>query len=161
MSTPHTSPVKPVPDGFHTVTPYLHVDGAAAAIEFYRKAFGATEIYRLPGLHGKIAHAEIQLGSSRLMLADESEQMNAFGPKHYGGASTTFMVYVEDVDAVFQQAVDAGATATRPIADQFYGDRTGGVMDPFGHHWYLATHIKDVSPEEMQQAVAQMAGAGS
>jgi PhnB protein len=149
-----TTAVKPIPDGYSTVTPYLHVDGAAAAIEFYKKALGATEIFRLPGADGKIGHAELQIGTSRIMLADESEQMKAFGPKHYGGASTTFMVYLEDVDAVFNQAVEAGATVTRPLAEQFYGDRTGGVIDPFGHHWYLATHIRDVSPEEMQQAMA-------
>jgi len=156
-----SEPVKYIAEGFHTVTPYLHVDGAAAAIAFYNMAFGATEIYHLDGPNGTIAHAEIQFGDSRIMLADESEQMKAFGPNHYGGASTNFMVYVEDVDAVVQQALDAGATLTRPVADQFYGDRTGGVVDPFGHHWYLATHIRDVSPEEMSQAMQAMAGASA
>ncbi len=150
-----------IPAGYHSVTPYLYIDGAAAAIEFYQRAFGAVETLRMPGANGKIGHAEITIGDSRLMLADESEAMQAFGPKHYGGVSCGFMVYVPDVDAVFQQAVAAGATVWRPLADQFYGDRTAGVVDPFGHHWYLATHLRDVSPEEMKQAMEQPAGAGA
>ena len=149
--------VKPIPDDFHTVTPYLHLQDASSAIEFYKKAFGATERYRLPGPDGHVAHAEIVIGNSIVMLADESAQMSAYGPKHYGGSSVTLMVYVEDVDKVFATAVAAGATVKRPLADQFYGDRTGGVEDPFGHQWYLATHIRDVSPEEMQQAMAASA----
>ncbi|AXC10450.1 Glyoxalase family protein [Acidisarcina polymorpha] len=150
-----------IPSGYHNVTPYLYIDGAAEAIEFYKKALGATEVMRLPGTGGKIGHAEIQIGDSRIMLADQSEQMQAYGPKHYGGVSVSLMVYVEDVDSVFQRAVEAGATINRPLADQFYGDRTGGIIDPFGHHWYLGTHIKDVSPEEMSQGAEAMAGAGA
>lgn len=150
-----------IPTGYHSVTPYLYIDGAAQAIEFYKKAFGATEVTRMPGAQGKIGHAELLIGDSHIMLADESEQMKAYSPKHYGGVSISLVVYVENVDAVFARAVDAGATIERPLADQFYGDRTGGVEDPFGHHWYLATHIKDVSPEEMKQAMNSMAGASA
>jgi len=152
-----SSRVKYIPDGYHTVTPYLYIDGAAAAIEFYKTAFGAIEEVRMPGSHGKIGHAEIRIGDSHIMLADESEQMEAFGPKHYGGVTSSLMVYVEDVDSVFKQAVEAGATVKRPLADQFYGDRTGGIVDPFGHYWYLATHIRDVSPQEMKEAMESMA----
>jgi len=158
---PMSEPVKYIPQGYSSVTPYLYIDGAAQAIEFYKKALGATEVMRLPGANGKIGHAELQIGSSRIMLADESEQMKAYGPKHYGGVSISLLVYVEDIDTVFQNAVDAGATVLRPVADQFYGDRTGGIEDPFGHHWFLATHIKDVSPEEMQQASEAMASASA
>lgn len=158
MSSSASAKVHYTPAGYHSVTPYLYVDGAAAAIEFYKKAFGAIETVRMPGEDGKIAHAEIRIGDSHIMLADESEQVKAFSPKHYGGAPFSLMVYVEDVDSVFQKAVDAGATVNRPLADQFYGDRTGGVEDPFGHSWYLATHLRDVSPEEMQQAMERMAG---
>jgi PhnB protein len=153
-----SNPVKYIPDGYHSVTPYLYIDGAADAIEFYKKAFGATEVLRMPGANGKIGHAEIKIGDSHIMLADESEQMRALGPHHYGGVTASFMVYLEDVDTVFQRAVEAGGVVWRPLADQFYGDRTGGIEDPFGHHWYLATHIRDVSPEEMKQAMEQMAG---
>lgn len=156
-----TASVHYIPDGYHSVTPYLYIDGAAAAIEFYKKAFGAIETVRMPGTNGKIGHAEIKIGDSTVMLADESEPMKAYGPKHYGGVCASFMVYVSDVDSVFQQAIDAGATLKRPLADQFYGDRTGGIEDPFGHQWYLATHIKDVSAEEMKQAMEQMAGASA
>jgi PhnB protein len=152
-----SAPVPYIPAGYHSVTPYLYIDGAAAAIEFYKRAFGAVEVLRMAGAPGKIGHAEIAVGDSRIMLADESEAMKAFGPKHYGGVTCSFMVYVPDVDAVFQQAVVSGATVQRPLADQFYGDRTGGVEDPFGHHWYLATHVRDVSLEEMKQAAEQMA----
>lgn len=151
-----SSKVQPIPQGFHSVTPYLHLRRASEAIEFYKKAFGASERFRLPGPDGKIAHAEITIGDSIVMLADESEQMSAFGPEHYGGTSITLMVYVDDVDSVFAQAVAAGAKVKRPLEDQFYGDRTGGVEDPFGHHWYLATHIRDVSPQEMEQAMTAM-----
>jgi PhnB protein len=148
-------PVKFVPDGYHSVTPYLYIDGAAQALDFYTRAFGAIEVLRMPGPDGRISHAEITIGDSRVMLADESEQNKSYGPKHYGGVSSGLMVYVEDVDAVFHAAVAAGATVERPLADQFYGDRTGGVEDPFGHRWYLATHIRDVSLEEMQEAMAK------
>jgi PhnB protein len=153
MSVSTAEKVSYIPAGYHTVTPYLYIDGAAQAIEFYKQAFAAVEIMRLPGHEGKIAHAEIKIGDSVVMLADQSDQMKAYGPKHYGGVTSSFMVYVEDVDSVFQRAVDAGATVKRPLADQFYGDRAGGVEDPFGHSWYLATHTKDVSPEEMKEAM--------
>jgi PhnB protein len=150
--------VSAIPAGYHSVTPYLIVKGAAAAIEFYKNAFGATEIMRMPEGKGRIMHAEMQIGTSRIMLADESPQMNAYSPEHHNGSPVTLMLYVEDVDAVFAQAVAVGATVDRPLADQFYGDRTGGVTDPFGHKWYLGTHIKDVSPDEMKAAMASMAG---
>lgn len=156
-----SNPVTYIPAGYHTVTPYLYIDGAAEAIEFYKKALGAIETVRMPGANGKIGHAEIRIGDSMIMLADESEQMKAYSPKHYGGVSSSFMVYVEDVDAVFHRAVEAGAAVRRPLADQFYGDRTGGIEDPFGHQWYLATHLRDVSHEEMKQAMEQMAGASA
>jgi PhnB protein len=152
-----TSRVRYIPDGYHTVTPYLYIDGAAAAIEFYKAAFGAIEVLRMTGPHGKIGHAEIRIGDSHIMLADESEAMQVFGPKHYGGVTSSLMVYVEDVDSVFKRAVEAGGTAKRPLADQFYGDRTGGIEDPFGHYWYLATHLRNVSQEEMREAMESMA----
>ena len=149
-----SKPVKPIPDGYRSVTPYLYIDGAVAAIDYYKKAFGATEVLRMPNPDGRIAHAEIRIGDSIVMLADESEQIKAFSPKHYGGAPGSILLYVEDVDAVFNRAVEAGAKVERPLADQFYGDRTGGIEDPFGHHWYIATHVRDVSPEEMKEAMA-------
>jgi PhnB protein len=156
-----SSSVKYIPDGYHSVTPYLYIDGAAAAIEFYKEAFGATEVLRMPNPDGKIGHAEIKIGDSTVMLADQNERVGVYGPKHYGGVPGNLMVYVEDVDLVFKEAVDSGAKVHRPLADQFYGDRTGGIEDPFGHPWYLATHIKDVSPEEMKQAMEQTAGASA
>ena len=149
--------VKPIPDGYHSVTPYLYLRNAEAMIEFYKRAFGATEVLRMDGPDGRIGHAELQIGSSRIMLADESPNMKAFSPLHYGGASSSFMLYVENVDEVLAQAVAAGARITRPIADQFYGDRTGGIEDPSGQQWCVATHIKDVSPEELQQGAAAAA----
>ena len=150
-----SSPVKPVPDGYHSVTPYLIIDGANAAIEYYTKVFGATEVLRMPASDGRIMHAEIQIGTSRVMLADEHPAIGAYAPAHFNGTPVHLMLYIEDVDTVFAKAVDAGAKVERPLADQFYGDRTGGIIDPYGHHWYLATHIKDVSMEEMQTAGAQ------
>ena len=153
-----SSPVKYKPEQYHNVTPYLYIDGAAEAIEFYKKAFGATESYRLPGQDGRIGHAEIRIGDSVVMLADESEQMKSYGPRHYGGVSSSLLVYFDNVDEVFDRAVAAGGTVKRPVADQFYGDRTGGIEDPFGHHWYVATHVRDVSPEEMKQAMEAMGG---
>jgi PhnB protein len=155
-----SAPVKPIPDGYHSVTPYLYLRNAAALIEFYKRAFGATEIFRMDGPDGRIGHAELQIGSSRIMLADESPTMKAFSPLHYGGASSSFMLYVENVDEVVAQAVAAGAKITRPIADQFYGDRTGGVEDPSGQNWYIATHIRDVSPEELEQGAKAAAAKG-
>ena len=146
--------VKPIPEGYHTATPYLIVNAAADAIEFYKKAFGAKEIMRMTQPDGKIGHAEIKIGDSRVMLADEFPQMGARSPQSLGGSPVSILLYVEDVDAMFTQAVAAGATVQRPVADQFYGDRTGGVTDPFGHVWYIATHKEDVSSEEMKKRVA-------
>jgi PhnB protein len=143
--------VKKIPDGYNTITPYLIVDGAARAIEFYKKAFGAEETVRMPGPDGRIGHAELRLGNSVIMLADQNPETGAKGPKTYGGSPVTLFVYVENVDKVFAQAVAAGATVERPLANQFYGDRTGGIVDPFGHKWYLATHIEDVAPDEMER----------
>lgn len=143
--------VKPIPDGYHSITPYLIVDGGARALEFYQKAFGAEEKFRMPGPDGKIGHAEMRLGSSMFMLADENPNLGARSPKSVGGTPITLMVYVDDVDKVFARAVAAGAKVERPLANQFYGDRTGGVTDPFGHKWYLATHVEDVPPEEMDR----------
>ena len=145
--------VHPIPDGYHSVTPYLIIGKGRAgqAIDFYARAFNAKEVMRMPGPDGRIMHAEIQLGDSKIMLADESPSMDAYGPDHFNGSPITLMVYLPDVDATTQQAAAAGATIVRPIADQFYGDRTAGLKDPFGHVWYLATHVRDVSKEEMEQ----------
>ena len=143
--------VKPIPDGYHSVTPYLIIDGAARALEFYAKAFGAQETFRMPAPGGRIGHAEMRVGTSMIMLADEHPETGARSPKSFGGSPISLMVYVEDVDKVFARAVEAGATVQRPLANQFYGDRTGGIVDPFGHVWYLATHIEDVSSAEMER----------
>jgi PhnB protein len=145
---------KPILDGYHTATPYLIVKGAATAIEFYKKAFGATELMRMVQADGRIGHAEIKIGDSPIMLADESPEMGARSPQSLGGSPVSIMLYVEDVDAIFGQAVAAGAKVQRPVADQFYGDRTGGVEDPFGHVWYIATHTEDMSPDEMRKRAA-------
>ena len=144
-----------IPEGYHTVTPYLIVDGAAEAIRFYAQAFGATEVLRMPR-GDRIAHAEIRIGDSHVMLADEWPDMGHLGPKTRGGPTSSLMIYVEDVDALFRGALEAGATEDRAVADQFYGDRMGVLTDPFGHQWSLATHIRDVSPEEMKQAMSEM-----
>ena len=149
-----TSRVKPTPEGYHTATPYLIVRDATRAIEFYKKAFGAKELMRMADPSGKIGHAEIKIGDSPIMLADEVPGMGYRSPESLGGSPVSILLYVEDVDAVFNQAVAAGAKVQRPVADQFYGDRTGGVTDPFGHVWYVATHIEDVSPEEMRKRAA-------
>ena len=142
--------VKPIPDGYHSVTPYITVRGAADAIAFYQKAFGATEVLRLPMPDGSIAHAEVDVFGSKVMLADENIEWGNKSPATLGGASGALCVYVHDVDAVYAKAVEAGCKHVHPLADQFYGDRSGRVEDPFGQHWTLATHIEDVSPEEMQ-----------
>jgi PhnB protein len=152
--------VKPIPDEYPQVTPYLIVDGANAAIDFYADVFGTTERGRLPGPDGKIGHAELQLGSSLIMLADEMPQMGILGPRSVGGSPVTISVYVEDVDAVYERAVKAGAKALRPVEDQFYGDRSGQFEDPFGHRWSVATHIEDVPPDEMSRRAAEMGGGG-
>ncbi len=149
--------VQPIPDGYHSITPYLSLAGAAAALTFYQKAFGAREIYRLDMPGGRIGHAEIQIGNSRLMLADEFPDMPdalAKSPLSLQGSTFGICLYVENADATFACAVEAGATVKRPLADQFYGDRSGTVQDPFGHYWTIATHIENVSPEEMARRMA-------
>lgn len=148
--------VKPVPEGYHTITPYISVSGGEEAIEFYKKAFGAQEHMRMPGPDGKgIGHAELQIGDSRVMLADEFPALNFRSPKTLGGSPVMLHLYVDDCDAWFERAVNAGAKVTRPLEDQFYGDRGGCVEDPFGHSWYISTHKRDVSDEEMQEAMAK------
>ncbi len=150
--------VAPIPAGYHSVTPYLIVDGAAKAIDFYQRAFGATELLRLPGPDGKLMHAEVKIGDSPVMLADETE--NYRGPKALGGTAVSLMIYVTDVDKIFAQALAAGATAQRPVADQFYGDRMGTLTDPFGHVWSIATHVEDLTPEEIDRRFAKMTQGG-
>lgn len=150
------SKVKPIPDGYHTATPYLIIQGAAAALDFYKKIFGATEFVRMAQPDGKIGHAEMRIGDSVIMLADEVPQMGYRGPKALGGSPISLMLYVEDVDAVVARAVAAGATLTQPVQDKFYGDRNGVIEDPFGHVWTIATHIEDVSPEEIERRLAVM-----
>ena len=148
-----------VPEGYRTLTPYLSVDDAAAAIDFYQRAFGATERGRMDGPDGKIAHAELAIGDSIVMLADPFPQFQAKPPKELGGTSVGLFLYVENVDEVFRQAVEAGATSTMEPEDQFWGDRFGTVTDPFGHQWQIATHVEDVPPEEMEErAKTAMAG---
>jgi PhnB protein len=151
--------VQPIPSGYHNVTPYLSVAGAADAIEFYKKALGAKEIMRMPGPAGKLGHSEIQIGDSRVMLSDEYEEMDFLGPKSRGGTTVHMHVYVKDADAQVEQAVAAGAKVVKPVADQFYGDRSGSIEDPFGHHWHLSTHVKDVPLAELKKKAAQMAKA--
>ncbi|HWW21626.1 MAG TPA: VOC family protein [Steroidobacteraceae bacterium] len=141
----------PIPDGYRTVTPYLIIKGAAEAIEFYKRAFGATELLRMADPQGRVGHAEIKIGDSVIMLADEQPAMGYRGPRSLGGSSVSILLYLEDVDAVFERAVRAGARAQRPVADQFYGDRSGTLEDPFGHVWTVATHVEDVPAEEMQR----------
>jgi len=143
--------VKPIPDGYHSITPYLMVKGASEAIEFYKRAFGAIEIFRLSHPNGQIGHAEIKIGDSSIMLADPCEQGAFRTPQSLGGSSVALHVYVEDVDAQFAQAVSAGAKAVKPVFDQFYGDRTGTLQDPFGHIWFLATHKEDIALEEINR----------
>lgn len=147
--------VKKIPEGYAAVTPYLTVTGAARAIEFYAKAFGAEEVMRFPMPDGKIAHAEVRIGGSIVMLHDEAPDWKAFSPQSIGDSPVSIMLYVEDVDAVVRRAVDAGATLTMEVADQFYGDRAGAVKDPFGHKWHIATHVEDVAPDEMQRRAAK------
>ena len=147
--------VQPIPTGFPRVTPYLQVDGASAAIDFYTRVLGATERMRMPTPEGKIGHAELQLGDSVIMLADEFPDMDVKGPKSIGGSPVMLHVYVEDVDSVFNEAVQAGGKALRSVENQFYGDRSGQFEDPFGHRWNVATHIEDLSEEEMSRRAAQ------
>jgi len=145
---------KPIPEGYHAVTPYLMVRHGAKAIEFYVNAFGAVERNRLQDPSGKIHHAEITIGDSCVMLADEHPEIGALGPETVGGSPISIHLYVEDVDAVVSRAVAAGAQLTRPVADQFYGDRVGGVTDPFGHRWFIATHKEDLTPDQLRQRAA-------
>ena len=146
------------PPGYHTVTPYLMIRGASEAIAFYKEAFGAVEVVRIPGPGGRIGHAEIKLGDSIVMLADEHQGTVHSGPQTLGGTSVSMLLYDPDVDARFAHAVSSGATVLRPVLDQFYGDRTGTLRDPFGHEWTIATHQKDVSHEEMRRIVRELAG---
>jgi PhnB protein len=148
---------KPVPEGMRSVTPHLICAGAADAIEFYKKAFAAVEVARLPGPGGKLMHAMIRIGDSAVMLVDEMPEWGALGPKSLKGSPVTVHLYVENADATVERAVKAGAKVTMPLADQFWGDRYGKLEDPFGHHWSVATHVRDVSVEEMQQAMKKMA----
>ena len=145
--------VKPIPEGMHSVTPHLVCAGAADAIEFYKKAFGAVEVARLPGPDGKLMHAMIRVGDSAIMLVDENPQYGMLGPKALKGSSVTIHLYVDDADACVARAVKAGAKVTMPLDDMFWGDRYGKLEDPFGHHWSVATHIRDVSMEEIQKAM--------
>lgn len=147
-------PPRPIPEGYHSITPYLIVTGAASAIEFYKHAFGAKEVMRIPHPDGRIGHAELQLGDSRIMLADEFPEMGARSPMSLGGTPVSILLYVEDVDAVTKRALAAGAKMLRPVKDQFYGDRTGTLNDPFGHQWTIATHKEDVSPDELKKRAA-------
>jgi PhnB protein len=150
--------VKPIPDGYPRVSAYLYIDGAAKAIEFYQAVFDATERGRMGGPDGKVGHAELQIGDSVVMLADEHPSMGILGPKTVGGTPVSLSVYVEDVDATVAKAVAAGATVTRPVVDRFYGDRSGTFEDPFGHVWSVHTHVEDVTPEEMQRRAALESG---
>lgn len=149
--------VKSIPEGYHSITPYLCIKGATEAIDFYKKAFGAEEVMRIPGPNGKIGHAEIQIGNSRLMLADEYPEMDFRSPKTLGGSPISLMLYVEKVDAFVDQAKAAGAHLLNPVEDKFYGDRMGTLVDPFGHVWHVATHIEDVSVEEMKKRAEKQA----
>ena len=151
--------VQYIPKGYKTVTPYLAIDGAAAAIAFYKKVFGAKEVMRMPGPKGTIGHAEISIDDCRIMLADEFPDMNFRSPRAFGGTPVGVHLYVKDVDAVAKKAVAAGAKLLRPVADQFYGDRSASLEDPFGHLWHVATPVKDVAPKEMKTQAAAMAAA--
>lgn len=153
------SNVKPIPDGYSVVSPYLIIRGAARALEFYRQVLGAKERMRLPMPNGQIGHAEIEIGGSVIMLSDESPEMGCRGPESFGGSPVSLHVYVEDVDAVVAKAVSHGAKLTRPVEDQFYGDRSGTIVDPFGHTWHLATHVEDVAPDEIDRRMKEKFGA--
>jgi PhnB protein len=154
MTAGQNPKVNPIPDGYYTLTPYLYMAKAQEAILFYQKAFNAKELFRMEDESGRISHAEMQIGNSRFMLAEENPKIGVFGPLHYGGSACGFLLYVDDVDAMHAQALGAGAKEERKPADQFYGDRSSSVVDPFGHKWHLATHIEDVSPEEMDRRMS-------
>ena len=147
--------VKPIPPGFHTLTPYLIVDGAAEAIDFYAKAFGAEERFRMPGPGGRVMHAEIQLGDSVIMMTEANAEWGNKSPKTLDGSPVKLHVYVDDADALYKRAVEAGATSTCEGTDMFWGDRMGAVQDPYGHEWMIATHVKDMSPDEIAAAQAE------
>jgi uncharacterized glyoxalase superfamily protein PhnB len=147
---------KAIPEGMHSVTPHLVCAGAADAIEFYKKAFGAVELTRMPGAQGKLMHASIRIGDSTVMLADEMPEWGSLGPKALKGSPVTIHLYVDDADAFVARAVKAGAKVTMPVDDMFWGDRYGKLEDPFGHHWSIGTHVRDVSPEEMRQAMQKI-----
>ncbi|HVZ09489.1 VOC family protein [Rhodopila sp.] len=152
--------VSPVPAGYHSITPYLVVNGATKALDWYREVFGAREVMRLDAPGGRIGHAEFQIADSRLMIADENPDCDARGPAAFGGSPITLLLYVPDVDAVFAKATAAGAEVKRPPADMFYGDRSATVVDPFGHSWHISTHIEDVSEDEIKRRLAKMAAQG-
>jgi PhnB protein len=154
------STVKPIPDGYHSVTPYLIVHDGPAALEFYQKAFGAEQIFRIDGPDGRIGHAEVRIGNSPVMFASEHPEMGATSPRTVGGVASSLMIYVENADAVTERAVAAGAEIVRPIRNQFYGDRSATVKDPFGHIWHIATHIEDVPPDEMMRRAKEAMGGG-
>lgn len=141
--------VKAIPEGYEGATPYLIIKGAAGALEFYKNAFGASEVMRMPGPGGTVGHAEIKIGKAIIMLADEFPDMNCKSPQSFGGSPVSIMVYVKDVDTFVKRAISAGAKVIRPVANQFYGDRSGSLEDPFGHQWHFATHVEDVPPDEM------------
>jgi PhnB protein len=147
--------VKAVPEGYHTVTPYLVMQRAGEAIEFYKKAFGATELFRMDAGGGKIGHAEIKIGDSPIMLADEHPEEGYVGPETLGGSPISVMLYVDDVDGAFARSIEAGATELKPVMDQFYGDRSGTLRDPFGHVWTIATHVEDIPEEEMERRIKE------
>lgn len=150
--------VKTTPDGYHTVTPYLTIRNAAGAIDFYKKAFGATELMRMADPSGKVGHAELKIGDSPIMLSDEFPEMDVRSPETIGGSPVAIMLYVEDVDTIARQAVAAGAKIVKPVEDQFYGDRAGKLLDPFGHVWWIATHKEDLSPAEIRKRAAALYG---
>ena len=152
-----TRKVQAIPTGYQVVTPYLSVRGAAQAIDFYKVAFGAKEVMRMPGPGGKLGHAELRIGDALVMLADEHGAMDFLGPQTRGGTTVLIHLYVKDVDGTARRAVDAGGELIRPVQNQFYGDRTGSVRDPFGHIWHLATHVEDVAPAEMRKRAAEVA----
>jgi len=150
--------VRPIPEGYPRVMPYLSIDGAAAAIDFYTAVLDAKERMRMPGPDGRVGHAELEVGDSIIMLADESPDFGNKSPKTIGGSPVSIMVYVEDVDATFAKALQAGAIEVQPLEDKFYGDRSGSFEDPFGHQWHVASHVEDVSPEEMDKRMAELTG---